>query len=72
MRHVPPPFSRMASPASIFGNWAGGLVLMLRASRRGETKGAVDLAPEEDRLLRDAFGRYGGSAQARGWRPRSL
>ena len=38
---------------------------MLRASRKGETDGAVDLAPEEDCLLRDAFGRYGGSARAR-------
>jgi hypothetical protein len=38
---------------------------MLRASRKAETYGAVDLAPEEDRLLRDAFGRYGGSTQAR-------
>jgi len=38
---------------------------MLHASSKGETDGAVDLAPEEDRLLREAFGRYGGSARAR-------
>ena len=39
---------------------------MLRASRKGETDGAVDLAPEEDCLLRDAFGRRFGAGADRG------
>jgi len=38
---------------------------MLRSCPKGETSGAAPLAPEEDRLLRAAFGRYGGEAAAR-------
>jgi len=32
----------------------------LRAAPKGSVGGAVGLAPQEDRLLRKAYGRYGG------------
>lgn len=37
----------------------------LRAAPKGTVDGTVGLAPEEDRLLRKAFGRYGGTPEAR-------
>ena len=38
---------------------------MLRSCPKGETSGATSLTLEEDRLLRAAFGRYGGETAAR-------
>ncbi len=35
----------------------------LRAAPKASVDGAVGLAPQEDRLLREAFGRYGGTAR---------
>ena len=37
----------------------------LRAAPKGSVDGTVGLAPEEDRLLRKAFGRYAGTPAAR-------
>jgi hypothetical protein len=37
----------------------------LRAAPKGTVDGAVGLTPEEDRLLREASGRYGGKPEAR-------
>ncbi len=39
---------------------------MLRTAPKGETSTGVTIRAEEDRLLRAAFGRYGGLAKARG------
>jgi len=38
---------------------------MLRVAPKGDLSAAVPIRPEEDRLLRAAFGRYGGQAQVR-------
>ena len=38
---------------------------MLRVAPKGEVAGAVFVTPEEDRILRDAFGRHGGEPSAR-------
>jgi len=37
----------------------------LRAAPKGSVGGAVGLAPQEDRLLRKAYGRHGGTPEAR-------
>ena len=38
---------------------------MLRIALKREIEGAITLDPDEDHILRVAFGQYGGSAQAR-------
>ena len=38
---------------------------MLQVAPKGDVSGAVPVTSEEDRLLRAAFGRYGGQAEAR-------
>ena len=43
---------------------AGGFVI-LRVALKREVAGATPLLAEEDRLLREAFGRYGGTERAR-------
>lgn len=43
---------------------AGGFVI-LRAALKREIEGGIALEPDEDQLIRAAFGRYGGSAKAR-------
>ncbi len=38
---------------------------MLQVAPKGDVAGAMPVTMEEDRLLRAAFGRYGGRAEAR-------
>jgi hypothetical protein len=45
--------------------WGQNEKATLRAAPKRSVDGAVGLAPEEDRLLREALGRYGGKPEAR-------